>query len=155
MLYLKNKRIAFTKINFDLYNLTVAGLLSMIWTKSPKIACADTVLQIVSANQEVPATGPSMNFAKSFKRNVPPQDSQILSQDFHNHRTWVPGTPKRNRQTKTLSIHPFPNKPFVFTCLQYKSFENIVGKREIARNEQFLLFQLCFLSILRTFCHFN
>ena len=28
----------------------------------------------------------------------------------------------------------------VFTCLQYKSFENTVGKGEIARNEQFLLF---------------
>ena len=28
----------------------------------------------------------------------------------------------------------------VFTCLQYKSIENTVGKGEIARNEQFLLF---------------
>ena len=27
-----------------------------------------------------------------------------------------------------------------FMCLQYKSFENTVGKGEIARNEQFLLF---------------
>ena len=27
-----------------------------------------------------------------------------------------------------------------FTCLQYLPFENTVGKREIARNEQFLLF---------------
>ena len=27
-----------------------------------------------------------------------------------------------------------------FTCLQYQSFENTVGKGEIARNEQFLLF---------------
>ena len=27
-----------------------------------------------------------------------------------------------------------------FTCLKYKSFENTVGKGEIARNEQFLLF---------------
>ena len=30
--------------------------------------------------------------------------------------------------------------PFFLTCLQYKSFENSVGKGEIARNEQFLLF---------------
>ena len=37
-----------------------------------------------------------------------------------------------------------------FTCLQYKSFENTVGKREIARNEQFLLFPQCFLPIWRT-----
>ena len=28
----------------------------------------------------------------------------------------------------------------VFTCLQYKSFENAAGKGEIAHNEQFLLF---------------
>ena len=28
----------------------------------------------------------------------------------------------------------------VFMCLQQKSFENTVGKGEIARNEQFLLF---------------
>ena len=30
-------------------------------------------------------------------------------------------------------------------CLQYKSSENIVGKGEIALNEQFLLFPQCFL----------
>ena len=29
-------------------------------------------------------------------------------------------------------------------CLQYKSFENTVGKGEIARNEQFLLFPSVF-----------
>ena len=42
-------------------------------------------------------------------------------------------------------FNPFQNKPCFFTCLQYKSFENTVGKGEIARNEQFLLFPLCFL----------
>ena len=40
-------------------------------------------------------------------------------------------------------------------CLQYKCFENTVGKGEIARNEQFLLFPQCFLPIWRTFCHFH
>ena len=40
-------------------------------------------------------------------------------------------------------------------CLQYKLFENTVGKGEIARNEQFLLFPQCFLPISRTFCHFH
>ena len=35
---------------------------------------------------------------------------------------------------------PFPKQALVFTCLQYKSFENTVGKGEIARYEQFLLF---------------
>ena len=49
----------------------------------------------------------------------------------------------------------FPKQALVFTCLQYKSFENTVGKGEIARNEQFLLFPKCFLPIWRTFCHFH
>ena len=33
----------------------------------------------------------------------------------------------------------------VFTCLLYNSFEKTVGKGEIARSEQFLLFPQCFL----------
>ena len=37
----------------------------------------------------------------------------------------------------------------------YKSFENTVGKGEIAHNEQFLLFPQCFLPFWRTFCHFH
>ena len=32
-------------------------------------------------------------------------------------------------------------------CLQHKPFENTVGKEEIARNKQFLLFPQSFLSI--------
>ena len=39
-------------------------------------------------------------------------------------------------------------------CLQYKSFENTVGKGEIARSEQFLLFPQCFLPVWRTLFHF-
>ena len=34
-------------------------------------------------------------------------------------------------------------------------FENTVGKGEIARNEQFLLFPQCFLPVCRTFCPFH
>ena len=49
----------------------------------------------------------------------------------------------------------FPKQTLVFTCLQYKSFENTEGKGEIARNEQFLLFPQCFLTIGRTFYHFH
>ena len=49
---------------------------------------------------------------------------------------------------------PFPKQGLVFTCLPNKSFENIVGKAEIACNKQFLLFLQCFLPIWRTFCHF-
>ena len=36
-----------------------------------------------------------------------------------------------------------------------KSFENTVGKGEIAHDEQFLLFPQCFLPVLRSFCHFH
>ena len=39
-------------------------------------------------------------------------------------------------------IKPFPKQALAFTSLQYKSFEN-VGKREIACEEQFVLFPLC------------
>ena len=35
----------------------------------------------------------------------------------------------------------------IVTHQQQKAFENIVGKEEIARNEQFLLFPQCFLLI--------
>ena len=48
-------------------------------------------------------------------------------------------------------LNPFLSKR-VFTYLQSKSFENTVGKGEIARIEQFLLFPQCFLPILVTFC---
>ena len=37
-----------------------------------------------------------------------------------------------------------------FTCLQYKSFKATIAKREITHNEQFLLFQQCFLAVWRT-----
>ena len=49
----------------------------------------------------------------------------------------------------------FPKQALAFTCLQYKSFENTVGKGEIAHNEQFLLFPLCFLPVWITSYHFH
>ena len=59
--------------------------------------------------------------------------------------------------TTTLSLknnEPFPKQTLVFTCLQFKTFENNVGKREIAHNKQFLLFPQC-LPLWRTFCHYH
>ena len=38
-------------------------------------------------------------------------------------------------------------KTSIDTTLQYKSFENTVGKGEIARNEQYLFYQQCFLPV--------
>ena len=40
-------------------------------------------------------------------------------------------------------------------CLQYKSFENTVGKGEIARNEQFLLFPTMISTLLENFLPFS
>ena len=37
------------------------------------------------------------------------------------------------------------------TCLQHKAFENTVGKGEIARNEQFLLFHSVFYPVAESF----
>ena len=42
---------------------------------------------------------------------------------------------------------PIPKQALVFTCLQYKPFENSVGKGEIARHEQFHLFSQGFLPM--------
>ena len=51
-------------------------------------------------------------------------------------------------------VYPFSNKPWLLrVCIT--SLENTVRKGEIARNEQFLLFQLCFLPFQRTFFHFH
>ena len=51
-------------------------------------------------------------------------------------------------------FNPFPKQALVFTCLQYKSFENTAGKGEIAHNKQFLLFAQCSLPVWKTFCQF-
>ena len=44
-----------------------------------------------------------------------------------------------------------PKQALVFMCLQYKPFENSVGKGEVARNEQFLLFPQCVFTLLENF----
>ena len=54
----------------------------------------------------------------------------------------------RMSSTNTLTVNPFPNKPW---CLQHKSFESTVGKGEIARNEQFLLFAQIFFFFFHPF----
>ena len=60
-------------------------------------------------------------------------------------------------QTTDLKFYkPYPKQSLVFTCLQLKSFENTVGKGEIACNKQFLLFPQCLLPVFqRTFCDFH
>ena len=48
---------------------------------------------------------------------------------------------------KMIVLNQIPKRAFVSTCLLYMPFENTVGKGEIARNEQFLLFPQCFLYL--------
>ena len=54
---------------------------------------------------------------------------------------------KKLSRIHVYTILPFPKQALVFMCLHYKSFENTEGKREIAHNEQFLLFSQCFLPV--------
>ena len=56
---------------------------------------------------------------------------------------------------RTLPFQPIPTQWRHLTPLGNKPFENTVGKGEIARYEQFLLFPQCFLPIWITFCHFR
>ena len=49
----------------------------------------------------------------------------------------------------------FPKQALVFTYLQNKSLENMVGKGEIACNKQFLLFPQYFLPFWGTVCPFH
>ena len=57
-------------------------------------------------------------------------------------------------ETDIMTINSFPNKPLSLRSCSTSFFEKTVGKGEIARNEQFLLFPQSFLPVLRTFCHF-
>ena len=52
-------------------------------------------------------------------------------------------------------INSFPNKPWFLHVCCTKSFENTVGKGEIARNEQFLFFPQCFLPFFENFMPFS
>ena len=87
---------------------------------------------------------PEMNFSISLKTslNIDVQKSWMFCK-------WTSG------KMLVQSFNPFPKQALVFTCLQYKSFENTAGKGEIARNEQFLLFPQRFLSVFITFWHFH
>ena len=66
--------------------------------------------------------------------------------------------PNPLRLSSTLNNAFFPlsdsHTMQLLTPLGNKPFENTVGKGEIARNEQFLLFPQCFLPVWITFFHF-
>ena len=51
-------------------------------------------------------------------------------------------------------LNPFPNKPW-FLRVYSTSLLKKLGKGEIARNEQFLIFPQCFLPFWRSLCLFH
>ena len=51
-------------------------------------------------------------------------------------------------------FNPFPNKHWFLRVCSRSVLKTLWGKGEIARNEQFLLFPLCFRPFWRTLCHF-
>ena len=55
---------------------------------------------------------------------------------------------------KYLQTHGKLDMTQMVNLSQTSPVENTVGKGEIARNEQFLLFPTCYLPVLRIFCHF-
>ena len=48
-------------------------------------------------------------------------------------------------------INPFPKQAFVFTCLQYKSYENAVAKGEIYSYQAISLFTTVFSTLSENF----
>ena len=54
---------------------------------------------------------------------------------------------KKKKKQMTDFFNPFPNKPWFLRVCRTSTFENTVGKGEIAHNEQFLLFPQCFLPV--------
>ena len=58
-------------------------------------------------------------------------------------------------RVRPLHHLPIPTQWHLLTPLGNKPFENTVGKGEIARNEQFLLFPQCFLPVWITCCYFR
>ena len=75
--------------------------------------------------------------------------SKRLNASRYSRKQWINVT--------FLIFSPFTNKqwPLRVCRTNLKKKKNTVGKGEIARNEQFLLFPLCYLPVLRTFCHFH
>ena len=85
-----------------------------------------------------------------FQHNVFIWELTIMGKDTEVHQNM----PTFVGSTMDWRDYLFPKQALVFTCLQKKSFENTMGKGEIARSEQFLLFPQCFLPFWRTFCNF-
>ena len=104
-----------------------------------KICCLERVIQ---GNKAQGSNAERVGFQSSVVRL-----KNFETRERRSHTTPPP--------THFINPPPFPKQSLVFTYLQYKSFENTVGKGEIASNKQFLLFPQCFLPVQTTFFHFH
>ena len=86
-------------------------------------------------------------------KNMSCEDTKNIGENNYLKRMKVKRT--KNYNFVEVSLQSFPKQAHVFTCLQYKSLENTVGKGEIAHNEQYLLFPQCFLPFWITFRQFH
>ena len=84
-----------------------------------------------------------------------PSANGAINQNVNRRHTCIFVDPKssprplRGQESLTLS-----HTNHVFACLQYKSFEKIVGKGELASYEHFLFFPLVFSTISESFMPF-
>ena len=62
---------------------------------------------------------------------------------------------KNCRSHRKNSVYPIPTQYCILTHLRYIAVENIVRKKEIACNKQFLLFTQCFLPYVVLSFHFK
>ena len=106
-----------------------------------------------------------------YQRSIGECNTILSTCTLYRHLDWYRSLPLRYALNLTLArvwlncivnllshncnFKPIPPQWHLLTSLGNKPFENTVGKGEIARNEQFLLFPQCFLLIWRAFYHFN
>ena len=86
-------------------------------------------------------------------RSLHPYNSNKITHLLLSQQEWT-DRQKANSSILHKTFNPFPNKPWFLRVCSI-SLLKTVGKGEIAHNEQFLLFSQCFLSVWRTFCHFD
>ena len=75
---------------------------------------------------------------------------------FPNHQRQKSSSELKLWSADDLNVfHLLKTGIIILTLSLTRSLENTVGKGEIARNKQFLLFPQCFLLVWRTICHFH
>ena len=90
-----------------------------------------------------------------FARIMPLFGLEIFVKSFFFFFFSIPLIFLNSNVTRGHTFNPLPNKPWFLRVCSTSLFENTVGKREIAPNEQFLLSPHCFLPFCRTFRHIH